>query len=278
MSATSTIEWTDATWNPVRGCTKISPGCKHCYAETFAERFRGVADHPYEQGFDLRLVPEKLLEPIKWATPKTVFVNSMSDLFHESVPDWYIEQVVRVMNLANWHTFQVLTKRAARLRDLLASTLSFAAGQRHIWWGVSVEDRKHGTPRITTLREAPAAIRFLSVEPLLEDLGEIDLSGIHWVIVGGESGAGARRMDEVWVRNVRCQCDAAGIPFFFKQWGGVRKSEAGRALEGRTFDDMPTRSAHRPPSKADRTAMIAAVNKWCSIVDRPMSQQQQNVV
>ena len=216
MSATSSIEWTDATWNPVRGCTKISPGCGHCYAETFAERFRGVPGHPYEQGFDLRLVPEKLAEPLKWPTPKSIFVNSMSDLFHEGVPDAYIERVVRVMMAADWHTYQVLTKRHERLRDLLRNRLAFAAGSAHIWWGVSVEDRKHGVPRIGVLRDAPASVRFLSIEPLLEDLGELDLEGIHWVIVGGESGHGARRMEESWVLNLRRQCEAAGVPFFFK--------------------------------------------------------------
>ena len=193
MSEKSTIEWTDATWNPVRGCTKVSPGCKHCYAETFAERFRGVPGHPYEQGFDLRLIPDKLAEPLRWSTSKTVFVNSMSDLFQDDVPDSYIEQVVRVMQMANWHTYQVLTKRASRLRDLLASKLSFAASLPHVWWGVSVEDRKYGVPRIQSLREAPAAVRFLSIEPLLEDVGELDLTNIHWVIVGGESGAGTAR-------------------------------------------------------------------------------------
>ena len=175
MSASSNIEWTDATWNPVRGCTKISPGCAHCYAETFAERFRGVPGHPYELGFDLRLVPEKLSEPLRWLTPRTVFVNSMSDLFHQDVPDSYVERVARVMQLANWHTYQVLTKRAERMRDLLASRLAFTANLPHIWWGVSVENRKHGVPRIDVLRQAPAAVRFLSVEPLLEDRAQLVL-------------------------------------------------------------------------------------------------------
>ena len=192
MAYGSSIEWTEATWNPVTGCTKVSQGCKHCYAETFAERFRGVPGHPYEQGFDLRLVPEKLAEPLRWQTPKTIFVNSMSDLFHEDVPDWYIEQVARVMKLANWHTYQVLTKRAERLRTLLTTKLAFASPLKHIWWGTSVEDRKYGVPRIVELRDAPAAVRFLSIEPLIEDVGSLDLRGIHWVIVGGESGAGAR--------------------------------------------------------------------------------------
>ena len=194
MAATSKIEWTDATWNPVRGCTKISPGCKHCYAETFAERFRGVPGHPYEQGFDLRLVPDKLAEPLRWPIPKRVFVNSMSDLFHKDVPDDYIVSVVRVMLMADWHTYQVLTKRSERMRDLLKTKLRFASNRSHIWWGVSVEDRRYGLPRIEHLRRAPARVRFLSVEPLLEDLGTINLDGIHWVIVGGESGPGARPM------------------------------------------------------------------------------------
>src|SRR5438046_668807 len=169
MSATSTIEWTDATWNPVRGCTKISPGCKHCYAETFAERFRGVPGHPYEQGFDLRLVPEKLIEPFTWSGPRKVFVNSMSDLFQPEVPDKYIEDVVRIMVEADWHTYQVLTKRSERLQSLLSGRLRFAAKYAHIWWGVSVEDRRYGLPRIDHLRSAPASVRFLSIEPLLED-------------------------------------------------------------------------------------------------------------
>lgn len=259
MSANSSIEWTDATWNPVRGCTKISPGCKHCYAETFAERFRGVPGHPYEQGFDLRFVPEKLAEPFRWGTPRSIFVNSMSDLFHEDVPDAYIERVVRVMEQANWHTYQVLTKRSGRMRDLLATKLSSAAKQRHIWWGVSVEDQKYGVPRIADLRAAPAAVRFLSVEPLLEDLGDIDLSGIHWMIVGGESGHGARPMDPAWVVHLRDQCQAVGVRFFFKQWGGVRKSKTGRELEGRTYDELPPRSTNPAPSKAERLAMIAEI-------------------
>jgi protein gp37 len=230
MAATSSIEWTDATWNPVRGCIKISPGCKHCYAETFVERFRGVPGHPYEQGFDLKLVPHMLSEPLRWATPKTIFVNSMSDLFQKDIPHGFIEQVGRVMQMANWHTYQVLTKRAEHMRDMLNGALASAADLDHVWWGVSVEDRKYGLPRIDALREAPAALRFLSIEPLLEDLGEIDLRGIHWVIVGGESGLGARPMKEEWVTSIRKQCEAAGVPFFFKQWGGVRKSEAGRML------------------------------------------------
>jgi protein gp37 len=262
MSAQSSIEWTDATWNPVRGCTKISPGCKHCYAETFAERFRGVPGHPYEQGFDLKLIPEKLAEPLKWKTPKTIFVNSMSDLFHTDVPDEYIEQVARVMCLANWHTYQVLTKRAERLRELLSTRLSFAASLPHIWWGVSVENRKHGVPRIDVLRAAPAKLRFLSVEPLLEDLGEIDLEGIDWVIVGGESGAGARPMKPEWVEKIKEQCKSANVPFFFKQWGGLRKSKTGRELNGRTYDDIPDRTKNEVAPSRIRLEMIDQVSAW----------------
>lgn len=269
MSATSSIEWTDATWNPVRGCTKISPGCKHCYAETFAERFRGVPGHPYEQGFDLRIVPEKVAEPLKWSSPKTIFVNSMSDLFQTGIPDSYVEQVVRVMEMANWHTYQVLTKRADRLHELLSEQLRSLTQSKHIWWGVSVEDRKYGLPRIEELRKTPAAVRFLSVEPLLEDIGEINLDGIHWVIVGGESGHGARPMQESWVLDIKRQCEAARVPFFFKQWGGVHKSKAGRLLQGRTFDAMPTRESHPAPTAAARKAMVIEVERWISDLKRP---------
>jgi protein gp37 len=239
MAEKSSIEWTDATWNPVRGCTKISPGCKHCYAEVFAERFRGVPNHPYGQGFDLRLVPEKLEEPLRWKSPKRIFVNSMSDLFHRNVPDDYITKVAEIMIRAPWHTFQVLTKRASRMADLLNSSLAFAALAPHIWWGVSVENRKHGIPRIAQLQRARAKVRFLSVEPLLEDLGRLDLRGVHWVIVGGESGHGARPMSPDWVTSLKIQCAEADVPFFFKQWGGRQKSKAGRLLEGRTHDEMP---------------------------------------
>lgn len=259
MSAHSTIEWTDATWNPVRGCTKISSGCARCYAETFAERFRGVPGHPYEQGFDLRLVPQKLAEPLRWSKPKTVFVNSMSDLFHEDVPDEYIHAIVQVMQLANWHTYQVLTKRSERLRDLLAASLRDAAAERHIWWGVSVENRRQGLPRVDHLRAAPAKMRFLSIEPLLEDLGPIDLDGISWVIVGGESGGGARPMSPAWVRSIRDQCEAVSVPFFFKQWGGVRKKRAGRELDGSFYDEMPHSLNVPMPSVKERHGLIAQV-------------------
>ena len=273
MSATSTIEWTDATWNPVRGCVKISLGCKHCYAATFAERFRGVPGHPYEQGFDLRIVREKLAEPCRWGSPKTIFVNSMSDLFQDGVPDSYVEQVVRVMVMANWHTYQVLTKRADRMRDLLQGPLSFAAELKHIWWGVSVEDKKYGVPRIAALRDAPAAMRFLSIEPLLEDVGKIDLTGIDWVIVGGESGHGARPMKEEWVRSLLQQCRAAKVPFFFKQWGGVKKSATGRELDGKTFDEMPERASNPPANAKARAKLVDTVNGWNS-EDSPVESRE----
>lgn len=223
MSDGSTIEWTDATWNPVRGCTKISPGCKHCYAETFAERFRGVPGHPYEQGFDLRLVPEKLLEPLRWGRSRRIFVNSMSDLFQERVPESYVRTVFKIMHAADWHIYQVLTKRAERMNHLVSRLPSKLRTSEHIWLGVSVENRNHGIPRIDLLRDTPVAVRFLSVEPLLEDLGRINLEGINWVIVGGESGFGTRKMEQSWVVSIRDQCLAAGVPFFFKQWGGVAK-------------------------------------------------------
>ncbi len=223
MAEHSKIEWTDTTWNPVRGCTKISPGCKNCYAEAFAERFRGVKGHPYEQGFDLRLVPEKLLEPFSWTQPSMVFVNSMSDLFHADVPDDYIVRVATVMMAANWHTYQILTKRSERLRVMLNGTLRFAAESAHIWWGVSVEDIQYGVPRIDHLRQTSAKMKFLSIEPLLEDVGSINLLDIDWVIVGGESGTGARPIQESWVDSLLQQCRSADVPFFFKQWGGVQK-------------------------------------------------------
>ncbi len=257
MSDRSAIEWTDATWNPVRGCTKISPGCVHCYAETFAERFRGVPGHPYERGFDLRTVPEKLMEPLRWARPRMIFVNSMSDLFHKDVPDDYICRVAQVMRAANWHTYQVLTKRSERLRDLLRTKLLDVSSLPHIWWGVSVENKKHGLPRVKHLQSAPAAFRFLSVEPLLEDVGQVNLEGINWVIVGGESGPGARPMQKAWVLSLRDQCREAGVPFFFKQWGGCRKSVAGRELDGLTYDEFPARESVAILPARDRRSLIA---------------------
>ncbi len=239
MSDGSTIEWTDATWNPVRGCEKISPGCKHCYAAVFAERWRGLHDHPYGQGFDLRLVPEKLEEPLRWRKSRRIFVNSMSDLFQNGVPKAFILKVFETMNHAPQHTYQILTKRADRMRALCSELPVELVVRPHIWLGVSVEDCKYGLPRIDRLRETPAALRFLSIEPLLEDLGRVDLRAIDWVIVGGESGPGARPMAESWVLSLLEQCQSAGVPFFFKQWGGVRKHRHGRLLLGRTFDEFP---------------------------------------
>lgn len=259
MSLHSKIEWTEATWNPVRGCSKVSPGCKHCYAETFAERFRNVPGHPYEQGFDPRIVPHKLLEPLTWSKPRIVFVNSMSDLFQDAVPDEYITTVARIMLAANWHTYQILTKRAERLNALLTSALQDAARVPHIWWGVSIEDKRHGLPRLDLLRTANAKTRFLSIEPLLEDLGTLDLSDIAWVIVGGESGHGARPMKQSWVENLQRQCSAARVAFFFKQWGGVNKAKAGRLLNGRTYDEMPQPHGSPPPTQALRQAILQSL-------------------
>jgi protein gp37 len=259
MALNSKIEWTDTTWNPVRGCSKISPGCKHCYAERFAERFRGIAGHPFEQGFEIRLVPEKLADPFRWSEPRMVFVNSMSDLFHQEIPDSFVGRVAATMQSTPWHTYQVLTKRSGRLHELLHGPLNDAAYSPNIWWGVSVENRKHGFPRIADLQQSPAAVRFLSVEPLLEDLGTMPLDGISWVIVGGESGPGARPMKREWVVSIRKQCRAAGIPFFFKQWGGVRKGETGRMLDGRTYDEFPARTEHEVPSASFRTKQAAQI-------------------
>ena len=237
MSEKSTIEWTDSTWNPVTGCTKVSPGCKHCYAETFAERWRGIPGHPYEQGFDLRLWSDRLDMPLTWKKPRTIFVNSMSDLFHGEVPFPFVKQVFRMMEKASWHTFQVLTKRSERLAEF-APKLNWPS---NVWMGVSIETAKY-LWRADHLREIPATVRFLSLEPLLGPLGAIDLSGIHWIIAGGESGPGARPMEADWVREIRKQCRRKGVPFFFKQWGGVQKKRNGRVLDGRTWDGLPQKA------------------------------------
>lgn len=260
MADNSKIEWTDATWNPVRGCTKVSAGCAHCYAETFAERWRGVKGHPFEFGFDLRLVPEKLSDPLKWSASRRIFVNSMSDLFHEGIPEQYIANIAAVMRLADWHTYQILTKRPKRMEKLLTGRLMDASAVKHIWWGVTVENRRHGLPRIDALRRTGAAMKFLSIEPLLEDLGTFDLSGIDWVIVGGESGPGARPLKEEWVVSIQQQCRAARVPFFFKQWGGVQKSKAGRELNGRTWDEFPKprRVRQRTPDEKREALLKAA--------------------
>lgn len=240
MSKDSTIEWTESTWNPVTGCTKVSPGCAHCYAETFAERFRGVLGHPYEVGFDLTLRPERLELPLHWREPRRVFVNSMSDLFHEGVPENYIAKVFATMERAHWHTFQVLTKRPERA----AAIGDDLCWPPNVWLGTSIELQRW-TTRLDSLRRTPAAVRFLSCEPLLGPL-DLDLSLVDWVIVGGESGHGARRMDPDWARGIREQCRAAQVPFFFKQWGAydssgkrVGKKKAGRQLDGRYWNEYP---------------------------------------
>jgi protein gp37 len=229
------IEWTDATWNPVTGCTKISPGCKNCYAERLALRLHAMGNPRYRKGFAVTLHPDLLTLPLRWRQPRRIFVNSMSDLFHEAVPEDYIRQVFDVMARADWHVFQILTKRSERLA-LLAPRFGWTP---NIWQGVSVESARY-TSRIDHLRTVPAAVRFLSVEPLLGPVPNLPLDGIHWVIVGGESGAGRRPMAAAWAHEIRDQCVRAGVPFFFKQWGGRTPKSGGRVLDGRTWDEMPT--------------------------------------
>jgi protein gp37 len=235
MALSSPIEWTESTWNPVTGCTKISPGCKNCYAKRMADRLKLMGQRNYANGFDLTLQPQALELPLRWKKPQRIFVNSMSDLFHEDVPVDYILQVFDVMQRAHWHQFQILTKRAERLRAL-SKQLTWCT---NIWMGVSVENAQY-VSRIDCLRRTKAAVKFLSIEPLLGPVGMIDLAGIDWVIVGGESGPGARAMERSWVVEIRRQCRAARVPFFFKQWGGVNKKRAGRVLDGRTYDELPT--------------------------------------
>lgn len=234
MSDKSHIEWTNATWNPVTGCTKVSAGCKHCYAERFAERFRGVEGHPFEQGFDIRLWPERLELPLSWREPRMIFVNSMSDLFHERIPLDFVRRVFDTMRRAEWHTFQVLTKRASRLSELEREI----EWPENVWIGVSVEDMRVAD-RVDHLRRVDSAVRFLSCEPLLGSLADLDLEGMQWVIVGGESGPGAREMKVEWVKELRAACRRHHIPFFFKQWGGPVKSRTGRELDGRVYNEFP---------------------------------------
>ena len=234
MAANSSIEWTGSTWNPVTGCSKISTGCRNCYAERMARRLQAMGQPNYRNGFGVTLHPHVVDLPLTWKTPRTIFVNSMSDLFHEEVPDAFIREIFGVMVKAKWHRFQVLTKRSGRLLELSA----VLPWPRNIWMGVTVEDG-NVIERIDHLRKAGAAVKFLSIEPLLGPLPELDLTGIDWVIVGGESGPGARYMDPTWVADIQRQCVSAGVPFFFKQWGGTDKKKAGRILEGRTWDEMP---------------------------------------
>ncbi len=234
MAQQSSIEWTDATWNPVTGCSKISPGCKHCYAERMAKRLQSMGQPRYRDGFKLTLQSDVVEQPLTWKKPRLVFVNSMSDLFHDEVPLWYLEKVFHVMSTASWHVFQVLTKRSERLAEI-ANRLVWPP---NVWMGVSVESEDY-TYRINDLSGIPAAVRFLSVEPLLGPINRLSLRNIDWVIVGGESGPHARPINPSWVRSIRNDCVAASVPFFFKQWGGTRKSTTGRVLDGRTWDELP---------------------------------------
>ena len=238
MAYKSAIEWTDATWNPVTGCTKVSRGCDNCYAERIAERFRGTPGHPFERGFDLTLRPERLNLPLSWKRSRMIFVNSMSDLFHKDIPAQFIDSIFETMETADWHVFQILTKRSSLMRDYLLRRYGPSLSPRHIWCGVSVEDSR-ATARIQHLRKAPISIRFLSIEPLLGPLGDIDLDGISWVIVGGESGPNARLVKQDWVLEVRNLCAQRGVPFFFKQWGGQTPKSGGRLLEGVEHNATP---------------------------------------
>ncbi|MBI1321216.1 MAG: DUF5131 family protein [Candidatus Hydrogenedens sp.] len=234
MASNSDIEWTEATWNPVTGCTKISAGCKHCYAERLARRLKAMGAANYRNGFEVTTHEHALALPLRWKKPQTIFVNSMSDLFHKDVPTEFIMRVFEVMVAADWHQYQILTKRPERVRELSAKL----PWKRHIWMGVSVEDARQ-INRIEALKATSASIKFLSLEPLIGPLADLPLTGIDWVIVGGESGPGARPIDPSWVRDIRDQCRTSNVPFFFKQWGGVQKKKAGRELDGRTWDDMP---------------------------------------
>jgi protein gp37 len=238
MAESTAIEWTDATWNPVTGCTKISSGCDNCYAERFSERFRGVKGHPFESGFDLTLRPQRLEQPLRWARPRKIFVNSMSDLFHKFVPYPFVDRVFDTMEKASWHTFQILTKRSSRMRDYVRSRYGNTGAPSHIWFGVSIED---GTKlsRARHILQAPVFIRFLSIEPLIGPVGELPLVGISWVIVGGESGPRARLVDPQWIRDIRDQCQSCQVPFFFKQWGGIRPKAGGRSIDGRQWNQFP---------------------------------------
>jgi protein gp37 len=241
MADKSAIEWTNSTWNPVTGCTKISAGCDFCYAERFSERFRGVKGHPFKNGFDLTLKPDRISQPLSWRKPRLIFVNSMSDLFHKEIPTTYIDKVFETMETASWHIFQVLTKRSSLMRNYINQRYQKSKAPEHIWLGVSVED---GTKlsRIAHLQQTQASVRFLSIEPLIGPPGKMDLSGIHWVIAGGESGPTARPMEPEWAISVKNQCIAQKVPFFFKQWGGFRPKSGGRLLQGKEWSQFPSLS------------------------------------
>jgi protein gp37 len=244
MADSTEIEWTDSTWNPVTGCTKVTAGCDLCYAERFSERFRGVKDHPFEHGFDLTLRPERLQQPLRWRQPRRIFVNSMSDLFHKEVPASFIDSVFDTMEQASWHTYQVLTKRSSLMARYLSRRYKGDLAPRHIWLGVSIEDAKNAV-RLTHLKAAKASTKFVSFEPLIGPVGPVNLKGIDWVIVGGESGPRARPMDEAWVLEIRDQCKSDKVAFFFKQWGGIRPKSGGRLLRGREWNQYPDKSAQR---------------------------------
>lgn len=254
MADKSTIEWTNSTWNPVTGCTKISAGCDFCYAERFSERFRGVKGHPFKEGFDLTLRPDRVKQPLLWAKPRMIFVNSMSDLFHKEIPTAYIDSVFDTMENADWHIFQVLTKRSSLMMKYINKRYKNSTAPEHIWLGVSIEDEtKHS--RLRHLQKTSAAVRFLSVEPLIGSAGKLDLSGIHWVIAGGESGPQARPMKEEWAISVKNQCVIQRVPFFFKQWGGFRPKTGGRLLEGREWNGFPILSkGNASPTKLYKAA------------------------
>ena len=244
MADKTAIEWTNATWNPVTGCTKISAGCDNCYAERFAERFRGVKGHPFEIGFDLTLRPGRLNQPFKWRQPRMIFVNSMSDLFHKGLPLDFVDRVFETMERADWHVYQVLTKRSSRMRAYVNARYRQHESPSHIWLGISVEDESK-LSRVQHLRDTAAKVRFLSIEPLIGRIDNLSLTDIHWVIVGGESGPHARPMEADWVRHVRDKCIACAVPFFFKQWGGLRPKSGGRSLDGREWNEWPSQVAER---------------------------------
>lgn len=238
LAATTQIEWTDATWNPVTGCTKITRGCDFCYAERFSERFRNVPGHPFQNGFDLTLRPDRIAQPLHWRQPRRIFVNSMSDLFHKEVPKIFIDSVFDTMEAANWHTYQILTKRSSLMTRYLRGRYGEGLAPPHIWLGVSIEDEKN-VVRLKHLQAAQASVKFVSFEPLLDSVGILNLTGIDWAIVGGESGPGARPMKEEWAIEIRDQCRTAKVAFFFKQWGGFRPKAGGRLLRGREWNQYP---------------------------------------
>jgi len=254
MADKSSIEWTDATWNPVTGCTKITAGCDNCYAARFSERFRGVPGHPFANGFDLTLKPHRLVQPLTWKRPRMIFVNSMSDLFHKDIAKDYIAKVFDTMEAADWHIYQVLTKRSSLLQRFINERYNDRAAPKHMWFGVSIENAK-SSARIGHLQKANASVRFLSVEPLIGPVGRLNLDGISWVIAGGESGPGARPMDARWVIDIRNQCVRAKVAFFFKQWGGRTPKAGGRLLEGKEWNQFPMKLP----------ATVASSNHWAAL-------------